>query len=499
MSELTSTNTVSVSSERNSTLSMVEFDQLWQHQKDAVIRARDVDNLGLFMDAGVGKTGAMINILREHYSKSQKIVPTLILSPIAVVHQWKSEFIKFSHIPQFKIFVCYDTGAKRLNAIIDAIESTKGECIIITNYETLQMDKCMAEFLNWRPSILVCDESHRCKSPTAKRSKKVQMLADRAKNKYLLTGTPITNSPMDIFMQFRILDGGKTFGDNFFVFRSLWFDNVLQGTRATFPKFELKPYKAQEMNRLIYKSAVRAVKSECLDLPPFVKTKIEVDLSKEQKRLYEEMRKHFITFIDSEHAEPQAVVAQQAVTKALRMQQIVTGFVKTEAGEIKRIKENPRLDALEDLLEDLTINHKVIVWCCFKENYVQVKEVCEKLKIQTSELTGETKDREAQIQKFRNDADCRVLISNQSAGGIGVNLVEASYAIYFSKNFSLEHDVQSEARNYRGGSHIHDKITRIDLVAKNTIDDLITKALENKQDLINNIVELRKQLDFELS
>lgn len=475
----------------------------WEHQRKAIEFSSQEKNLALFFDPGTGKTATAINILRLHCREKKKVVSTLIVAPIVVLNQWKREFAMHSKLPQTQIFVCYADGAKRLKQIQEAISSTKGECIIITNYETLLMDKCFVEFLNWKPEVLILDESHRCKSPSAKRTKKVTQLSDRAQYKYLLTGTPMTNSAMDIFSQFRILDGGQTFGDNFFAFRTVWFEDINASWKSRgnyFPKWELKSHKVHEMNRLIYKKAMRATKSECLDLPPFVRIKVEVEMSMEQRKLYEEMRKHFITFIDSDRGDmPQAVVAQQAVTKALRMQQIITGFVKTEAGDIRRIKENPRLNALSELLEDLTIANKVIVWCHFKENYAQVRDACKALKLEYAELHGETSDREGNIQAFRENPNVKVLIANQGAGGVGVNLIEASYSIYFSKTFSLEHDIQSEARNYRGGSEIHQKITRIDLVATGTIDELITQALEKKQDLISNIIELRKQLDLELS
>lgn len=468
---------------------------LWDHQVKGIELAIKEPNVGLFFDPGLGKTATAINILRMHYQRNKCVVPTLIFAPIVVLNQWKDEFKRHSKIPEHVIFAI--TGSNRHLEIKAAIERTRN-CIIITNYESATQDKSLIEFLNWKPEILIIDESHRCKTPSAKRSKKITMIADRAKHKYILTGTPITNSAMDIFQQFRILDGGETFGDNFFVFRHEWFEDAnasWKGRSNYFPKFEIKLHKIQEMNKLIYKKAIRAIKSECLDLPPFIKTKIEVEMSLEQKRMYEEMRKDFITFINSDHSnEPQAIIANQAVTKALRMQQIVTGFCKTESGVNVRINKNPRIEALEELLEDLTLSHKVIVWACFKENYEQIRESCRRLKLGYAELHGETIDRNANINAFRNDHNCRVLIANQGAGGVGVNLIEASYSIYYSKTFSLEHDIQSEARNYRGGSEIHDKITRIDLVAPQTIDDVINQALEKKQDLVKNIIDLAKMI-----
>ena len=86
------------------------------------------------------------------------------------------------------------------------------------------------------------------------------------------------------------------------------------------------------------------------------------------------------------------------------------------------------------------------------------------------------------------------MIANQGAGGIGINMTEASYSIFFSRNFSLEHDLQAEARNYRGGSEMHQKVTRIDLVSPGTIDELISEALANKQNMAEKILDWKDKL-----
>jgi SNF2 family DNA or RNA helicase len=189
------------------------------------------------------------------------------------------------------------------------------------------------------------------------------------------------------------------------------------------------------------------------------------------------------------------VVAQLAITKALRLQQIVTGFATDEEGTTHRF-ENPRLAVLQEILEDLTPNHKVIVWAAFRENYKMIARLCDELKIEWRALTGETptKIRENVMEDFRKDPSVRVMIANQAAGGVGVNLVEASYSIYYSKSFRLEDDLQSEARNYRGGSEIHDKVTRIDIVTPGTIDELINKTLETKNQVSDRILGWKELL-----
>ena len=185
-----------------------------------------------------------------------------------------------------------------------------------------------------------------------------------------------------------------------------------------------------------------------------------------------------------------------ALVKLLRLQQIVSGFVKLEdIGEKTHLFEDaPRSKVLKELLEEITPDNKVIVWAKFKQNYEQIRVVCRQLGIKWVEIHGgiSAKEKEQSILDFRNDSDVRVCIANQASAGTGVNLVEASYMIYFTRSFSLDDDLQSESRNYRGGSNIHEKITRIDLVSKDTVDEVILGALRNKKKIADIILDKKE-------
>jgi SNF2 family DNA or RNA helicase len=186
-----------------------------------------------------------------------------------------------------------------------------------------------------------------------------------------------------------------------------------------------------------------------------------------------------------------AVVAQLAITKALRLQQITSGYAKTDDGKEYGIDDNPRLRALESLLEEITKDNKVIIWACFRFNYAQIGELCQKMGIAYRALHGDipTAEKQSAIQDFRSDPTVKVMIANQASAGVGVNLQEASYSIFYSRNFSLENDLQAEARNYRGGTELlHDKVTRIDLISPNTIDELIATALALKQNVSDQVL-----------
>jgi len=468
---------------------------LWEHQIKGLQLAEIEPDVALFFEQGTGKTRTCIEIIRRRFANKERIMRTVIFCPKIVTRNWKDEILMFSKIRSEDIIILKGDGKQRLKDFKTKVEGRNK--IIITNYETVQMKELYDLMLKWQPEILVADESQRLKSPTAVRAKAVAQLALFTEHNYILSGTPILNSPADVFQQFKVLDRGKTFGANYYAFKAKYFEDKnakWKGKQHYFPKWEPTETAAKEIQELIKQKSLRVLKTECLDLPPLVRQRIDVEMSTEQKRMHDEMMKDFVTWFKSQDGEPRAVVANLALTKMLRMQQMLSGFAKADDGTIHRIKECPRLDALEELLEDLTPNHKVIVWSIYHENYDMIKEVCNKLKVEYREVHGKAKDTIKQMKDFREDPKVRVMIANQKAGGTGVNLVEASYSIYYSKGHSLEDELQSEARNHRSGSEIHEKVTRIDLVCPGTMDELINESLTNKQTTSDSILTWAKEL-----
>lgn len=468
---------------------------LWKHQAAAIAMADLASEFALFFDVGTGKTRTMIEILRRKYTRYGGVGRTIIFAPLIVLNNWKKEFAKYSRISQDLIFILDGSQAKRVLQM-EKISKLDG-AIVVMNYEGLQMELLMRKIHEWGPEFFIADESHRLKNPTSKRARIAVKLADKAKERYLLTGTPILNSPMDIYMQMRILDGGKTLGSNFFAFRARYFVDRNEKWRTShnyFPDWQPRTELFQELYYKVSTKSLRAVKSECLDLPPLVRETVEVDLTREQRKAYDEMRDDLITYLQTA-PQDKAAVATIALTKALRLQQIASGFVSVVDGEVVSFKENPKLDALMSLLEDYTPASKVIVWAAFKENYRAIAERLDRSGIAYRMMTGDTPkdEREANLEAFRKDESVRVLISNQKAGGTGINLIESDVSIYFSKNFSLEDDLQSEARNYRGGSERHAKVTRIDIIARETLDETITNALQKKLNMSEAILSLGSQ------
>lgn len=493
----------------------------WSHQRESFGRAKDRDHFAFLYEPGCGKTKSSIDVCRYKFMKAGRILRTLTFAPPVVVPNWKDEWLKCSNLKPSDIILLQGSGKKRARdfehyAFTD--DPTYGRIpqgkIFVTNYEALLMPELYKLFQEWDPEVVKLDESHRCKSHASRRSKLMDGLCNPRHPKtkkllprpivYLLTGTPVLNSPMDIFFQWKLLDGGAAFGRHFTRFRARYFRDRNEGMKLLadrqryFPKWEVCTEEQDlfdgvgEIREKMAPFSHAVKKEDCLDLPPLVTKTIPVELSRAQQKMYQEMKRDFITYMDG-----QAVTANIALTKALRLLQISSGFVKTEEGKEVTLDNTPRVKALEELLNDLCPSGKVLVWAVFKRNYDQIREVCERAGLGYTELHGEVASgaRARNIQAFRTDPNVRVLIGHPGSGGIGVNLIEAPYMVYFSRGCSLEHDLQSQARNYRGGSEVHSRVTRYDLVAPGTLEEMVVKRLQSKQAISEAVLrEVRSEL-----
>jgi SNF2 family DNA or RNA helicase len=353
----------------------------------------------------------------------------------------------------------------------------------IANYEALQAKPFKAALQKWKPEVIILDESHKIKNPTAARTRCVLQLAEAAKYRYILSGTPIVNSVFDLFPQFLFLDKGRLFGKRLLDFKMRFFKdmNAHMPRHCYFPDWQPKIGALEEINRLLYSSGyvVRKKKSEALDLPPFIRDIRNVELGAEQKRVYRAMEKDAVAWYQQT-----VISADLAIKRALRLQQIVTGHIVDDEGNIRAFDINPRLQALGEVVDSLPKEAKFIIWAVFKQNYAQIEQVLNERGIIHGRLHGGVSQGEQQQNiKLFNDlkSPMRALVAHPASGGTGANLTAASYSIIYSRNFNWGDDYQAEGRNYRGGSEIHEKITRIDLVTGGTIDALAHQALLDKQ------------------
>lgn len=460
----------------------------WPHQLEAIELAKDRDFFALFFEMGCGKTAAAINIMRWKMAQERRILSTLILCPVIVVENWRREIA--ANAGQMVIDATQALSGRDKKAKQKQL-AKEGKHIFITNIETVTTD-LWNDIKRRRWDMLLVDESHRFKSNEAKRTKRLIKFADCVRYKFILSGSPILNSEMDIWAQYRILDR-SIFEENFTAFRAEWFvdKNAGMPSEKHFPNWQPRESTKEKLKEVIAHHSMRVEKEEVLkNLPPLVKQSVFVELTPEQRKHYKEMEKHFITYINDD-----ACVAELALTKILRLQQIVAGIVKVAEKEEPIRIESAKLMAVKELLGDLCPKHKVIIWSCFVDTYGDLMKLCDEMKLSYRIIRGGQgrEERQRYVDEFNNDPSVNVMIANQRAGGTGVGLQAAPYAIYYARNYNLEEDIQSESRNHRGGSEHHKQITRIDIIAQDTLDDDITDALRNKTELGDFLLSLRRK------
>lgn len=461
----------------------------WEHQLVAIDLARERNFFALFFQMGCGKTCVAINTLRHKYREAGRVFETLILCPLIVVENWRREIETHAGGAVFKkVQVLEGDSKKKLKQLERAGDARR---VFITNIDTINTDfwKRLTSARQWRG--LIVDESQKFKDPRAKRTKKLHRFSDRVRDtKLILSGSPILNSPMDAWAQLRILSR-DIFGDNFVAFRAEFFEDVNKDMPASryYPDWQPKPNSIERLRSILEQHSMRVTKEEVMhSLPPLVRQTVYVELSREQRKMYDEMAQNLITYING-----RAVVAEIALTKMLRLQQLTVGIAKTDTGETLRFP-SAKPAALRDLLEDICPQSKSIVWTNFVDTYNDVQAVCDDLKLNAVRLVGgQTKGRQEMVDAFNTDPNVHVMIANQAAGGVGIGLQAASYAIYYSKTYSLEQDQQSESRNHRGGSEVHERITRIDIVAQNTLDEDVTAVLAAKANLGELLLRFRRR------
>lgn len=451
--------------------------ELWQHQSDILNRFKDLDQIALFLEMGVGKTRIAVEWL-----KLKKPTKTLVISPISVCSGWEKEL--------------KNHGIK--SVIIKKPNDFNHEAdYFLINYDKLVSQRYLTEITSRNFDAVICDESQRIKNHASKRFKALCTFAKYAKYKAILTGTPILQDALDLWSQYFFLDSHKKkdepyyLTDSYYLYRSTYFHDKNAGMpkHVYFPNYVIKPNSVNKITERVAPFTSQVKKSECLTLPPLVYQTIDVELSSEQRRLYDQMANDLVTYINDD-----ACAVVNALSKTLRLLQIISGHLPTEENGMQVIKDNPRLVALHELLESLMPN-KVVIWTVFKQSYIEIQKVLESLKLNYVTMTGLTKNKQASLETFRDDPKCTVMLGNPSAAGTGVDgLQVASYAVYFDRNFSLEQRLQSEARTYRGGSEIHSKITVYDIVAANTIDQNVLDALKSKEDFANNLLARLKAI-----
>ena len=460
----------------------------YEHQKDALKKCWNKESFAIFAEMGTGKTKIALDNACILYKKG-KIDRLLVVAPKGTYMNWVDQEIP-THVPDYvekEILAWKPSNSEKYKAELRKFREHDYKLkIFVMNVEALSTIKGLKQaglFLIGK-SMMIIDESTTIKNPQAKRTKNILALAKESKYRRILTGSPVTQSPMDLWSQMDFLDPEILGQSSFYAFRTKYAVMITATAAGGTHKYQkiVKFRNLKQLGQAVSPHSYRILKKDCLDLPEKSFIKREVELSEEQKRAYTEMKANATTILKG-----QSATALNVLTQLIRLHQITCGHMKTDDGEIINLK-NSRLDELMQILGETT--GKVIIWANYVHDILNIERAIKDEYGPTSYCTyyGATKseDRQKCIKKFQEPSNpVRFFIGNTQTGGYGITLTEASTVIYYSNNYDLEKRIQSEDRAHRIGQK--NPVLYIDLVAKGTVDEKIIQSLRNKINIAREI------------
>jgi SNF2 family DNA or RNA helicase len=455
------------------------------HQSKALEMSWDKEVFAYFMEMGTGKSKVLIDNIAMLFNAG-KINGALIIAPKGVYKNWFDSEIP-NHMPDYvekKIGLWRtDPNAKDLKPLF----STGAELhILIMNVEAFSSKKGVdfaKKFLSCHNTIIGIDESTTIKNPQAKRTRAIVELGTKSKYRRILTGSPVTKSPLDLFAQCYFLHPYLLGHESYYTFKVRYAVTKQINVSGRTIQIIVGYRNLGELSEKLKPFSYRVLKDDCLDLPKKTYTKRIIELTDEQKKVYKTMKQQAIAFLNGK-----MITTATVITQMMRLHQITCGHFKSDDGTIQTIKNN-RIDQLMEVLEEM--EGKAVIWAHYRYDIKNIVETVSKKYGENSVVTyyGDTStdDRQKAIKKIQDPkSPVRFIVGTPQTGGYGITLTGASTMIYYSNGYDLEKRQQSEARIDRIGQE--KPMTYIDIIAEGTVDDKIVQSLRKKVNIATEIM-----------
>ena len=459
----------------------------YEHQLKALEKSHNKELFAYFMEMGTGKSKVLIDNVSMLYDKG-KINGFLLVAPKGVYKNWFDSEIPthmVDHIEKKMVLWQANITKSQQQKLDTLFEPGEDLHILIMNVDAFSTSKGVefaAKFLRCHRTMMAIDESTTIKNPDAKRSKHICSLGQYATYKRILTGSPVTKSPLDLYKQCEFLGEGLLDFTSYYAFRTRYAILKTMNFGSHSAKVPVGYKNLQELSDKIALFSDRVLKEDCLDLPDYTYQKRIIQLSKEQQKLYDQMKNVALAQMDGK-----LMTTSTALVQLMRLQQITCGHFKADDGTLKIIK-NERVTALMDILEE--VEGKAIIWAHWRHDIDSIVKAIEKVypgSVMTYYGSTSTEDRAKAIKEIQDpESKVRFLVGTPQTGGYGITLTEANVMIYYSNGYDLEKRTQSEARINRIGQKR--KMTYIDIIAEKTVDERIVKALRKKINIASEVM-----------
>jgi len=464
----------------------------YAHQITALEKSWNKETYAYFMEMGTGKTKVLIDNAAMLYDKG-KIDGLLIVAPKGVVGTWYDQELP-THLPDHieNVTILWQANiTKGQQEKLDSLfESEELLHILIMNVEALSTTKgtdFAAKFINSHNTLMAIDESTTIKNPSAKRTKNILKLSTKTKYRRIMTGSPVTKNPLDLYSQCEFLSSWLLNFASYYSFRNRYAEMKTMYIHGRSIQVIDKFKNLGELSEQLKEFSYRVLKEDCLDLPEKNWTKRQITLTPDQRKIYIQMKETALAMLNGKQATTMTVL-----TQLMRLHQITCGHFTADDGTIQRIANN-RTNELMDILSEM--EGKAIIWAHYQYDITSIiKEIVKVYGpgsvVDYFGLTPQ-KERDPNRKKFQSDPKCRFLVGTPATGGYGLTLTAANTVIYYSNGYDLEKRLQSEDRAHRIGQH--KPVTYVDILAEETVDEKIVKSLRKKINIASEVLgeELR--------
>jgi len=459
----------------------------YKHQLTALEKSWNRETYAYFMEMGTGKTKVLIDNAAMLYDKG-KIDGILIIAPKGVVGTWYNQELPThlpNHIENMSVLWQANITKEQSRKLGDLFKTGEELHILIMNVEALSTTKGVdfaRKFLSSHNTLMAIDESTTIKNPKAKRTKNIIKLSEMAKYRRIMTGSPVTKNPLDLYSQCQFLSPWLLDFQSYYAFRTRY--AIMKTANISGRQIQLVAgfQRLAELSDKLKPFSYRVLKEDCLDLPDKIYMKRQIKLSPDQSKLYQQMKKEALAVLNGKK-----VTTVNALTQLMRLHQITCGHFTADDGTIQRIPNN-RISELMDILEE--IEGKAIIWAHYQWDIKDIIKEITKVHgpgsiVDYYGLTPQD-ERQDNIRKFQDDPKCRFIVGTPSTGGYGITLTAANTVIYYSNGYDLEKRLQSEDRAHRIGQK--KSVTYVDINAEDTVDEKIVKSLRKKINIASEVL-----------
>jgi len=453
----------------------------------ALEKSWNKETYAYFMEMGTGKTKVLIDNAAMLYDKG-KIDGVLIIAPKGVIKTWYEQELP-THLPDHieNVSILWQanitkTQKEKLDSLFEPEELLHILIMNVEAFSTTKGTEFAHKYISCHNTLMVIDESTTIKNPSAKRTKNILKLSTETKYRRIMTGSPVTKNPLDLYSQCEFLDPWLLDFTSYYAFRNRYAEMKTLNVRGRSIQIVDKFKNLGELSDQLKEFSYRVLKEDCLDLPEKNWTKRQITLTPDQRKLYIQMKQTALA-----HLNGKVTSTVTVLTQLMRLHQITCGHFTADDGSTQPI-DNNRISELMNVISEM--EGKAIIWAHYQYDITSIIKEIVKVHgpgsvVDYYGLTPQD-ERQDNIRKFQDDPRCRFIVGTPSTGGYGITLTAANTVIYYSNGYDLEKRLQSEDRAHRIGQKKN--VTYVDIIAEDTVDEKIVKALRDKINIASQVL-----------